>query len=269
MSGYELECLRLDIKENGLREPIITYQGKILDGGNRFNACHAAGVEPTFKEFDGNDIAAFVMSANFHRRHLPISQHAAIVSSVQDWVKAQKHGKVMSAPESTQADTTKSRAALSGASVSTQRRADAVAKADPELAKQVAHGEVGLQQAVEKVAPQLASKPKKQRASEDPTLDDQIHPDEEYDQKQILINTIDAQAEEIAALTDRVAAATMNEDQSKVVETLDSLRAEIKKLKADKESAVKLHLDCKRLNDQLRKQISRLEKQIKNLEGAK
>jgi len=36
--------------------PHFTYQGKILDGGNRFNACHAAGVEPTFKEFDGKDI---------------------------------------------------------------------------------------------------------------------------------------------------------------------------------------------------------------------
>ena len=43
------------------------------------------------------------------------------------------------------------RTAQSGASERTQRMADKVAKADPELAKQVAHGEVTLPEAVKKV----------------------------------------------------------------------------------------------------------------------
>ena len=43
------------------------------------------------------------------------------------------------------------RSAQSGASERTQQRADKVAKADPELAKQVAHGEVSLPAAVAKV----------------------------------------------------------------------------------------------------------------------
>lgn len=38
-------------------------------------------------------------------------------------------------------------AAKSGAGYSTQRRADALAKASPELAKQVAHGEVRMTEA--------------------------------------------------------------------------------------------------------------------------
>lgn len=39
------------------------------------------------------------------------------------------------------------RAAVSGVSEKTQRMADAVAKADPELAKKVAHGEVTMTEA--------------------------------------------------------------------------------------------------------------------------
>ena len=43
------------------------------------------------------------------------------------------------------------RAAESGASLRTQRMADKVAQADPELAKRVAHGEVSLPKAVQQV----------------------------------------------------------------------------------------------------------------------
>jgi hypothetical protein len=44
------------------------------------------------------------------------------------------------------------RAAVAGVSRVTQMKADAVAKADPELSKKVAHGEITLPQAVKQVA---------------------------------------------------------------------------------------------------------------------
>ena len=145
--------LTADIKANGLREPITLHDGMILDGGNRYRACLQAGVEPTFREFDGDNLVTFVLSANLHRRHMSAGQQAAIVASAEDWARAQTHGgdrrsdRAASLPLKTVAD----RAAQSGASDRTQRMADKVAKADPDLAVKVAHGEVSLPEAVEKI----------------------------------------------------------------------------------------------------------------------
>lgn len=77
MTAAELDGLAEDIKANGLREPIWTYQDKIIDGRNRFNACAKAGVEPQYREWDGNgSLTAFVISLNMQRRHLDESQRA-------------------------------------------------------------------------------------------------------------------------------------------------------------------------------------------------
>ena len=160
MSGYEYDCLKLDIKQNGLRTPITTYNGMILDGGNRYQACVDLGIRPMFEEFVGEAIGSFVLTSNLHRRHLSPAQSAAIVASVQDWGSAQLVGKPKCATNSTLADTTKSRSNQSGASVATQRKADAVAKASPELAGKVARGEISLNDATREVAPQLVAKKK-------------------------------------------------------------------------------------------------------------
>ena len=49
----EFDRLVADITEQGLLNPITTYQGKVLDGRNRERACRAAGVEPRYVEFEG------------------------------------------------------------------------------------------------------------------------------------------------------------------------------------------------------------------------
>ena len=71
-----------DIKENGLNEPILLYQGKILDGRNRYLACRLAGVKPTYKEYTGEEPFQFVVSKNLHRRHLNESQRAMIAQAI-------------------------------------------------------------------------------------------------------------------------------------------------------------------------------------------
>ena len=78
MEGEEFDALVADIKANGLQEPVVVHEDMILDGRNRFMACEAAGVEPTFVPFLGENPLAFVISTNLRRRHLNESQRAMV-----------------------------------------------------------------------------------------------------------------------------------------------------------------------------------------------
>jgi len=82
LDGAELEELVTDIKKSGLLEPIVLLEGKILDGRNRHRACIAAGVEPIFQDFTGGDPAAYVISANIHRRHLTAKRKRDLIAKL-------------------------------------------------------------------------------------------------------------------------------------------------------------------------------------------
>src|SRR5262249_3800637 len=86
MEGEEFDALVADIKANRLIAPITLHEGMILEGRNRYRAGLDAGVEPTFTPFRGNDPAAYVISANIHRRHLTQEQKRELVAKL---VKAQ------------------------------------------------------------------------------------------------------------------------------------------------------------------------------------
>ncbi len=79
IEGDAYEKLKTDIKQHGQREPIITYQGQILDGRNRYHACRDLGIKPRTEEWHGGgSLLDFVVSRNLHRRHLSPSQQAMI-----------------------------------------------------------------------------------------------------------------------------------------------------------------------------------------------
>ena len=89
MSAEEFESLKSDIQSNGLLEPIWQYQGKIIDGRNRYRACLDVGVKPRFREWDGNgSLIAFVISLNLHRRHLSESQRGMIAARMANMTKS-------------------------------------------------------------------------------------------------------------------------------------------------------------------------------------
>lgn len=81
----ELQELANSIKANGLRQPIWLYEGKILDGRNRYVACKIAGVEPATCEFKGGSIAEFIADQNIRRRHLTQSQKATGAVELIPW----------------------------------------------------------------------------------------------------------------------------------------------------------------------------------------
>ena len=84
LEGEELAQLAENIKQNGLLEAITVSDGLILDGRNRYRACQLAGTKPRFEVFESGKGSAvtFVVSKNLHRRHLTISQRAAIALQV-------------------------------------------------------------------------------------------------------------------------------------------------------------------------------------------
>jgi len=84
MSPAEMELLKDDISKNGQREPIYLYDGKIIDGRNRYIACLETGTKPKFRKYEGTEreLLYFVLSLNFHRRHLNTSQKACFAVNI-------------------------------------------------------------------------------------------------------------------------------------------------------------------------------------------
>lgn len=87
MSEEELTALRDDIEHNGLVEPIVLLEGKVLDGRNRYTASMMLGIEPATVEYDGDDPLAYVISKNMARRHLDTSQRAMVAAKIANLPK--------------------------------------------------------------------------------------------------------------------------------------------------------------------------------------
>jgi ParB-like chromosome segregation protein Spo0J len=87
MDETELGELADSIRERGIMAAIVTLEGKILDGRNRYLACKMAGVEPRVREYVGNDPLGYVVAANLTRRHLTTSQRAAIAVKLVELTK--------------------------------------------------------------------------------------------------------------------------------------------------------------------------------------
>jgi 16S rRNA G966 N2-methylase RsmD len=80
----ELEAITADIATKGLQNPVVLFEGKVLDGRNRLLACAKRAVQPRFTHFHPNGISAedFVYSQNLHRRQLSIDQRAALAAQL-------------------------------------------------------------------------------------------------------------------------------------------------------------------------------------------
>jgi hypothetical protein len=88
MDEAKLAELADDIRKNGQLVPVWLYEGKILDGRNRWAACKIAGVEPKTKEYTGDEPTAFAVSLNDRRRHMNKGSLAAVAAELEPFFAA-------------------------------------------------------------------------------------------------------------------------------------------------------------------------------------
>lgn len=142
MAGADLKALVADIREHGQREPIIVYEGLILDGRNRYRACQELAIKPETMDWTPNGTPeAYVISMNLHRRHLSESQRAMIAAKLAN-IKVgevgqhrKKLGRQISRPQAAQM--------LNVSESSVGMAKTVLAKGTPEEISAVERGEIG------------------------------------------------------------------------------------------------------------------------------
>jgi hypothetical protein len=104
MEGEEFNALVADIKANGLREKMDLYEGKIIDGRNRYRALRRLGIDPSadpsnyfrkaiyahavggdiksHEQTNNDRVRAYVISKNIRRRHLTAEQKRKLIGKV-------------------------------------------------------------------------------------------------------------------------------------------------------------------------------------------
>lgn len=96
MTDEEFATLKADIAEHGQREPIVIHEGQIVDGRHRYRACQELGLDPQFRDWDGEGaLEAFVVSLNVHRRHLSPSQRGAIAAEMLPAIEKEAVARMM------------------------------------------------------------------------------------------------------------------------------------------------------------------------------
>lgn len=146
----EVRQLVQSVKENGLQKAITIYEGKILDGRHRYEACSMADVRPVFEFYKGTDPLGYVIVANLHRRHLDTAQRAMIAAKLATMEQGgdRRSGKFQTANLRFDQTTAAETLGVSPRSVTTATKILDVA---PKLAEKVVNGEISLNAAEQKI----------------------------------------------------------------------------------------------------------------------
>lgn len=168
MNDEEYNALLEDIEQNGQHEPIWVYEGKIIDGRNRYKACRELGITPEMREWDGHgSLVAFVVSLNLKRRHLSSGQKAVIAIEVEKQLAVEAKQRQGARNDIVQKfdQSSAGRAAVQAATITGTNRqyvsdAKKIAEQAPELLDDILDGSLSLPE-----AKTLAKLPEPQRAS--------------------------------------------------------------------------------------------------------
>src|SRR5262245_50689142 len=149
MTPDQYDALRSDIREHGLRTPIVMYEGMVFDGRNRAQAwyeVHGNWDVPS-TEFAGTseEAFAFVRSHNVKRRHLKPSQIAYYEAQAAAFSKAQR-GRPRK--KSRNSRTQRQIAKEAGVDIETIALAAKAVKAAPEVGPYLRDGKISVNRAL-------------------------------------------------------------------------------------------------------------------------
>ena len=181
----DFRALVADIRAHGVRVPILTHGGQILDGRHRYLACRELGITCPAREWTGCDPWLEAQSRNLIRRHLSKEQVYAIRKMAAQQFpelaapmeqarhtaklkKAQARGKRRGVKALSRsgdrrresADVIGEQVGVSGATV---KRVERLFREAPELLPKVAAGELSVQKAFRQIH-LLKTSPQSQQA---------------------------------------------------------------------------------------------------------
>ena len=100
MDDLEYAALRNDIAANGQQEPIVLYQGKVLDGRHRQKALFDLGILPKYLDLpEGTDPLRYVYSKALHR-NLDQSQKACAAALIKGEFEAEAKARMKAGKKS-------------------------------------------------------------------------------------------------------------------------------------------------------------------------
>lgn len=161
MTDAEFEQLKDDIVLNGQLDPVILYEGKILDGRNRWKVCTELGLVINYEQYQGDNPLSFVISKNLHRRHLSAGQRAMIATDIKPLleVEAKKRQGIRTdlpnfveiIPESSKGRARDQAGDLFGVSGRYVATAEKIKREAPEYVEQIKSGSMTIKEAERKL----------------------------------------------------------------------------------------------------------------------
>lgn len=168
LADEEYEQLEANLRKEGCRDPLVTWQGIIVDGHNRFEICNRHGIafEHVRKQFsDRSEAVEWIIRNQFGRRNLSAYERTKLVLRLEDAIaeRAKAHqslsegrgqkGPQISANLNQPIETREELAKLAGVSHDTVAKVKKIeAKGTPELKAKLAKGEISINKASKEIA---------------------------------------------------------------------------------------------------------------------
>lgn len=270
MPADEFQALVDDIEANGQRDPITIFDGAVLDGWHRYQACERLMLNVKSAPLaDEEDPISWVISKNAKRRSLSASQRAMAVAECQQWAPPHRPNK--GAPGAPLSATAAQMADKAGVSVRTVKQAKAViTDAAPEVKAAVKAGQVSVKKAAavsslpkSKQAAALAEKPAKKARRELPQA-----PAAEYEVDNLRAS-MQALSEQNEHLEARLAVEAMDaseDEKTAAAALIRELQSQVKTLEAEADSLRSMRDSLLVENGALKRQCESLVRRLKKLE---